>query len=186
MLITFNQFKSLQANTEVWMRVFWLLYRLVTRSMNKHCSFYYMQCFAGRIILALTWTSFWHLPPYLKSSIDPSHPQHGNIIPLKYFIFSAGQQLALLHFFKDVFKELNNESELFIWSPNTSDTNLVYPDGICGNQYLFTETPPHNLHDPKGLLIIPEYQYQKLQDTLMGQSFFRSKRRAISILSGWS
>lgn len=59
---------------------------------------------------------------------------------------SAGS--SSFFFSKKVLQEYHKECEVFIWSPISSDTNLMSPDGICGKQSQSTETPYHNQHGP--------------------------------------
>jgi len=51
-------------------------------------------------------------------------------------------------------QEHEKESNVYAWLPNSSNTNLIGSDGICGKQVQSTNTPPHNLQGSNYLLLM--------------------------------
>ena len=118
------------------------------------------------------------------------HRQHGNIFPCKSRLPQQVRSAQLKKgFYKEV-KEHSKESEVFIWSSNSTDSNLMGLHDICVKQSLSTETPQHTgLKRSTDNIPVPDAARNPQMffvETLTGQSSFESAMRTCSLLSGYT
>ena len=124
-------------------------------------------------VIVLIYAVFSCLSPHILSHGSRARVTGGKAL-------NTAEKLSI-HDKKQIYKD-NKEPEVFIWSPNSPDTSLVDPGGICGNA-----GPPSSDPDWSGLFWEHEeghYGQTSINQTLFVQhlSYHRIKTKAMKTI----